>query len=345
LNKKLNKQVREVKAKNDKLNQISDQLRRKQDELLVLTGGSDIKTKEILHSAVRDIGRPRFALIFGNGAYGSDGPLENPENDALDVSARLLQACNFQDVRTLTNQNYDEMKSAINSFIKLVNSPEMLQNGRVVFFYFSGHGCESGGNQKLCPVKTPQNWLVGKLFGNKYIDLNEVIRSLDPTNAECQRKTGLKGCELVVRNTNIFVVDACRAESDKAELYKKPSDAPPSTLIMFACPSGKCSFDGPRGKNGEFTSFFLLSFQFGIQMSLHELIEKTKALAYSNPEGCHPIVYDTTSQDFTFQYNPAFRLQVQKIREDILSKEGGNIWNTMGKFVNDIWNSWFGSSN
>jgi hypothetical protein len=240
------------------------------------------------------------------------------------------------------NQTFEEMMAAIESFLKIVNSEEMLQSGRVVFFYFSGHGGKSNGKQELCPIPSRSNfsWFLSRKSDaqSKNVYLLDVIHKLDPTNADCRRRTKLSKDALTLRNTNIFVIDACRQDSiNPANQISKDVDLPPATLVCFACLSGECALDGIEGRNGMFTESFLNSFQFGIQMSMHQLFAKTRNLYNSSANCCAPM-YDTTCQDFTFQYSPAFFNQVQKIREEILTKETGSIWNTMNEVIKEAWN-------
>ncbi len=87
----------------------------------------------------------RLALVVGNADYvGKGNTLQNPVNDAKDVSAKL-KTLGFE-VTTVLNASMLEMDDAIDAF------GSKAKNYDVALFYYSGHGVQSKGENYLVPV-------------------------------------------------------------------------------------------------------------------------------------------------------------------------------------------------
>ena len=78
--------------------------------------------------------RRKLALIIGIGQYEHCEKLENPENDASDMSL-ALESIDFVVTKKL-HLKRGEMKHAIIDF------EELIQPGDMVLFYFAGHGAQ-----------------------------------------------------------------------------------------------------------------------------------------------------------------------------------------------------------
>lgn len=91
--------------------------------------------RRIIQMSIYDIQRPRFALIIANNGR-IPGVVNNVENDAYDIAAKLELGCNFDSITVLTNKTNVEILQSITEFVKLVNSPQLLITGRVVFVFF-----------------------------------------------------------------------------------------------------------------------------------------------------------------------------------------------------------------
>ena len=74
----------------------------------------------------------KLALIIGIGNYEGDKKLDNPENDANDMSL-MLERIDFT-VTKGVNLTCKEMKGHIRTF------EHNIQSGDLVLFYFAGHG-------------------------------------------------------------------------------------------------------------------------------------------------------------------------------------------------------------
>ena len=116
----------ESKAKADKLQEELAALRA---HLQLVAGDGPEQERmmqRLMASSVADIGRPRFALIIGNGAYKSS-PLTNPVKDANDMAARLRGPCGFHSVMMMMNLTKAEIKQAIANFEAVINTPVYLK--------------------------------------------------------------------------------------------------------------------------------------------------------------------------------------------------------------------------
>ncbi len=94
-------------------------------------------------AVAQETGR-RLALVIGNSSYKGMKRLQNPANDARDVS-RALRSLGFQ-VTSLIDAIHQEMDEAIYRF------GAALKRGGVGLFYYSGHGAQYQGENYLIPV-------------------------------------------------------------------------------------------------------------------------------------------------------------------------------------------------
>ena len=88
----------------------------------------------------------KFALVIGNSNYIGLTPLANPVNDANDISA-VLEYLGFT-VDKVLNGNMNQMEDAV---LRLRDRLSTSQNA-YGFFYYAGHGVQSGGENFLIPV-------------------------------------------------------------------------------------------------------------------------------------------------------------------------------------------------
>jgi hypothetical protein len=295
--------------------------------------------KFLVTMSIQDIGRPRFALIFGNGEHST--PLMNPENDASDLSTRLQNSCSFHVIVAL-NKTYDEMQEEIRQFHQLVNTPQLLRQGRIVLVYFSGHGgLDHQGKQFLCP-NDKRGFIRRLITSEKLISFeSDLLERLNPVTQHYSQVTGLKNHELIQRNCNIFIIDACRSTSHSKDGVTPSLPSCPGSYLAFSCQPLGVSFDGAQGRNGNYTTCLLQSLVRGNQVRFNDLFTQTKSLALNYvsqiPHATLPQIIDNTAGEFIFQYHPKFQKQVQKIQNEILSKEPESVWFNMKAFVERNW--------
>ncbi|GHU08260.1 hypothetical protein FACS1894151_03870 [Spirochaetia bacterium] len=179
----------------------------------------------------------KYALVIGNGAYTSIARLNNPVNDANDMTA-ALESLGFQ-VDKILNGNLDQMENAV---VRLKNRLSA-STGSYGFFFYAGHGVQSNGENYLIPV-----------------DANIASESFLRTKA-MQMQAVLDELNQAANSLNIVVLDACRdnpfswARGGTRGLQvvgRQPADS----IIVYATSSGSVAQDG-TGRNGLFTEQLL----------------------------------------------------------------------------------------
>ena len=175
----------------------------------------------------------KFALVIGNSNYTNLSPLSNPVNDANDIAA-VLQHLGFT-VEKVLNGNLEQMEDAS------IRLKDRLKNENAYgFFFYAGHGVQSGGENFLIPVNAN---IPGENFlRNRAMSVQQVLDDLnDARNA-----------------LNVVVLDACRdnpfgwSRSGTRGLTMVSSQ-PADSIIVYATSAGQRASDG-EGRNGLFTS-------------------------------------------------------------------------------------------
>lgn len=222
-------------------------------------------------------GGPRVALIIGNGEYQAVAKLNNPTNDADDIG-NALSTLGF-DAEVLTNADLAAMEDAVLRLRdRLAAAPDS-----VGFFYYAGHGVQSGGENFLIPVDARLS--SESLLRTRAIPLQFVLDSL-----------GEAGNAL-----NIVVLDACRdnpfswARSSSRGLAVV-GQLPPASIVVYSTGAGKVARDG-AGRNGAFTGELLKHLSTpGLDIS--EVLRRTGQAVQAATAGAQiPAIY---SQFFGF---------------------------------------------
>lgn len=179
----------------------------------------------------------RKALVIGNASYGTLGRLANPGNDATDMAA-VLKKLGFE-VELLLDASSATMDEALVRFGQALATDQ----AAVGFFYFAGHGIQSGSVNYLIPVGVD----IGSesLLKHKALALPAVLDTMGEA-----------------KNTlNIIVLDACRnnpfgwSRSGTRGLSVVGTQ-PAGSIIAYATGAGGVSIDG-SGRNGIFTAALL----------------------------------------------------------------------------------------
>jgi hypothetical protein len=179
----------------------------------------------------------RVALAIGNSAYKYTPALENPTNDAGDISV-ALEKLGFQ-VITGIDLDKSGMERAIRQFA------QSLGKSKVGLFFYAGHGLQVSGRNYLVPVDA-------KLDDASGLDF-ELIR-LDLVQRTMERET----------KTNIVFLDACRDNPLARNLARSMGtrsteigrglaavESGVGTLISFSTQPGNVALDG-KGRNSPF---------------------------------------------------------------------------------------------
>ena len=192
-----------------------------------------------LSFAQQNVSTPqKYALVIGNGAYGSGLPrLNNPVNDANDMAA-VLQSLGFT-VDKIIDGDRVQIQNAI---MRLKNRLSVSRNA-YGFFFYAGHGVQSDGTNYLIPVGADipsANYL-----SDRAVSVQAMLGELNDAGNEL----------------NIVVLDACRdnpfswARSGSRGLTVV-SNQPADSIIVYATSAGSTASDG-TGRNGLFTEQLL----------------------------------------------------------------------------------------
>jgi uncharacterized caspase-like protein len=184
----------------------------------------------------------RVALVIGNAAYMHTHKLENPRNDAADLSAALRKA-GFHVV-----EGYDLDKVAFDR--KIREFAAALSGAESALFFYAGHGLQVAGANYLVPIDA-------QLTTTSALDF-EMVR-LDLVHRTMEREA----------ETNILFVDACRDNPLSRNLARAmgtrsaeigrglaPVESGIGTLISFSTQPGNVALDG-SGRNSPFTRALL----------------------------------------------------------------------------------------
>jgi hypothetical protein len=185
----------------------------------------------------------RIALVIGNGAYQNTAPLNNPSNDASDLSA-VLQRLGF-DVTEGRDLDKRAMERLIRQFgVKLAGAD-------VALFFYAGHGLQVGGQNYLVPTDA-------KLASEGDVDFESLALSLVMRQMEREAKTSL------------VLLDACRDNPLARNLSRAMGSTRSSqvgqglaevrtgvgTLIAFSTQPGYVALDG-AGRNSPYAEALL----------------------------------------------------------------------------------------
>lgn len=191
-------------------------------------------------SSIGSANAKRVALVVGNGAYQSVPQLPNPKNDAEAVST-VLRKQGFEIV-TAIDLSRVELEQAVERFARSLDGAD------ISLFYYSGHGIEVGGENRIIPVDATLN---------EPQDLETQTYSLQTILLTMQSRS----------SAQLVYLDACRNNpfNDRAFLLGVDDTEKPAgkglaeqkgaigSLIAYATEPGKVALDG-TGDNSPFTA-------------------------------------------------------------------------------------------
>jgi formylglycine-generating enzyme required for sulfatase activity len=196
----------------------------------------------ILFPAIPAHAEKRVALVIGNAAYRNAATLQNPRNDATDVS-EALKRLGFETIVGL-DLDRDGMEDAAIKFARAARDAD------VALVYYSGHAMQRRGINYLMPVDAVLH---------DDADLRRLTRVDDIVDDLSQAK-----------NLRVLVLDSCRVNPLADELSRSmeltrgpPVDrgiarmiAPKGMIISFATQPNQTAADG-QGRNSPYTMAFL----------------------------------------------------------------------------------------
>jgi len=213
------------------------------------------------------VAKQRFALVIGNAAYSKSlsgnlfGPLNNPLNDAKDIT-EMLQQYGFT-VKLVTNATKLQMDNAINQFIQ-----NLQQHRGVGLFYYSGHGVQVQNINYLIPI----NQAFRDTSDIKYHAVNAqwLLDKMEGASAQ----------------VNIMILDACReplpfvmstaaAKSNNFGQVGLAKMGAKGVIIGYATTPGMTASDG-TGRNGLYTQHLLNSMNRG-DLAIEQVLKQAGA--------------------------------------------------------------------
>ncbi|MFZ4618440.1 MAG: caspase family protein [Rectinemataceae bacterium] len=209
----------------------------------------------VILAAASDI--QRFALVIGNNSYTGIGDLRNPANDAEDIAAALVRI-GFT-VELLKDADLPAMEEGV---IKLGNRLGGSSDA-IGFFFFAGHGVQSGGINYLIPSDTS---IAAEAFlKSKALSAQSVMDILGGAR----------------NRLNIVVLDACRdnpftwGRSAGGRGLSVAGSQPSGSIVAYATSAGSIAQDG-QGRNGVFTGELLKNLETpGLEIA--EVFKRTGA--------------------------------------------------------------------
>jgi formylglycine-generating enzyme required for sulfatase activity len=239
----------------------------------------------------------RVALVVGNRDY-RVRPLTNPLNDADDMAAALRQL-EFN-VTVLKNANYERFRVEVDSFA------QSLQEGDIVFFYYSGHGIAFERQNYLIPIDfNATSQAAVKFYAVPADYVQTVVEDHKPKMA-------------------IFVLDACR---DNPFIRTKgagtsglaPAREAKGTLVAFAAGEGEAALDNEGERNSLYTKYLLRALNEP-GLPVRDLFHRVKEQVHeASGQKILPSVQDSLFGEFVFRPpNPEdeARLQSERARKD-----------------------------
>jgi uncharacterized caspase-like protein len=184
----------------------------------------------------------RVALVIGNATYKNAATLQNPKNDATDVS-EALKRLGFE---TIIGLDLDK----VGMEEKTINFSRAIRDADVALVYYSGHAMQFGGANYLMPIDAA---LHDEADLRRLIRVDEIVADLGKA-----------------KNLRVLVLDACRVNPLAEELSRSMEATrgpavdrglariiPPSGMIIsYATQAGRTAADG-RGRNSPYTMAFL----------------------------------------------------------------------------------------
>jgi uncharacterized caspase-like protein len=187
--------------------------------------------------AVRGMpGERRVALVVGNAAYETVGPLANPVNDAL-AMAGTLDRLGFEVIEK-HNIGVVQMREALRNFEEKASGADW------ALVYFAGHGMEMNGRNWLIPVDARIA---------RSTDLPDETIALDQV---LERMSGAKKLRMVILDacrTSPFIarMTLTRGMERKMRFGLAPVEPSYGEVVFYAARHGSIAQDG-TGQNSPF---------------------------------------------------------------------------------------------
>jgi uncharacterized caspase-like protein len=186
------------------------------------------------------------ALVVGNDSY-LIGQLDTCVNDATDVH-NCLRSMGFQS-RCAINQRLNSIQAITRQFV------QSIQPGSIAIFYFSGHGLQYNGINYLIAVDN--KGVVLDYLDQTALDVQKLIESMHEKRPRLILVI-LDCC----RGYEIETLTDQRRFSNRASTKIKdglaPMQAPPGTIIAYACAADQVSTTLSKNNRNSLYTYHLL---------------------------------------------------------------------------------------
>jgi TPR repeat protein len=257
--------------------------------VLAVTGGA--------HAAER-----RVAFVVGNSTYETVPQLPNPGNDAQAVAAALKRS-GFEVVTAL---NLDKVRFD-EAFERYIRS---LAGAELSVFYYSGHGIQVGGENRIIPVDA-------KLQSAADLEVETVsvrtIMSYMQANSKIQL-VFLDSCRNNPFPSTSFLVGPERQVAVSG-VGLAPLEGSLGNLIAFSTQPGEVAVDGTGDKSPFTESVLRHSFKLGVDVQT-SLAEVTQEVWEATNNRQKPWIRNTLVQP-VFLRKPAIRIAAAQPAEQV----------------------------
>lgn len=267
------------KAEPDRLLADLEASRKKQQEL-----ESNLKSTFTTPAAIPIMAERRVALVVGNSRY-KNNPLDNPTNDAQDMSS-TLKSLGFQ-VIIVEDANLRKIREVTRSFEILVAKAD------VALIFYAGHAIESKGRNFVIPVDA--NLAREYELEDQAYDAQQWLAMLGETKSNNTQRV------------NIVILDACR-NNQLSRQWRSSSnglgrmDAPSGTLLVYSTSPGRVAADGPKGqRNSPFTKSLLQTMQLP-NLPVEQVLKEVRRQVLADTNG-EQVPWENSSLigDFVFK--------------------------------------------
>lgn len=243
----------------------------------------------------------KIALVIGNAKYAGSAALNNPENDAKDITA-ALKKLDFQVVEKL-NLSQKEMNKAIGDFGKKIDKDT------VALFYYAGHGLQLKGKNYLVPIDASIS--AEPQIRSESIDIETVFDQMENSG------------------TSIVILDACRNNPFEKKMRGGSNglaqvDAPQGMIIAYSTAPGKTALDGD-GRNGVYTQELVKIIGMP-NLSIEQVFKRVRASVSKHSDGSQ-IPWETSSLTGDFYFvgnNQTTALDIDRVITAAVNKANEN---------------------
>ncbi|CAM5774328.1 hypothetical protein LMIY3S_04475 [Labrys miyagiensis] len=224
----------------------------------------------------------RVAFVVGNSRYAVVPQLNNPDNDATAVAAALKRE-GFEVVTALDLDRADFDK-ALQRFIRSLPGSELS------VFYYSGHGIQVGGDNRIIPIdaklKDPADLEV------ETINVKTIIAYMEQ-NSKTQL-VYLDSCRNNPFQSRSFLVGP-EKQMAVAGVGLAPPTTIPSSLVAYSTQPGAVAEDG-TGDKSPFTAS-MLKYSFTLGVDVQRALDKVTADVWeATSKRQHPWSLNTLAQ-------------------------------------------------